>query len=157
MLFMRLSWPPNELAPEVCGVRRVKSPIRPVTVGSVASVSRFTDVAAPVRAELNTALDSAVTVTVSVTAIGLTSKLRSVDDAEVDLDVLDGLGRERRGAGAGVSHRHRVRAADAHVEDEETAISARRGFVGRARGQVNRNDAGARHGLLLSRLNYAVK
>ena len=79
MLFMRLSAPPNELAPEVCGVRRVKSLIRPRTVGSVASVSRLTAVAAPVRAELNTALDSAVTVTVSVTEIGLTSMLRSVE------------------------------------------------------------------------------
>jgi hypothetical protein len=52
--------------------------MRPRTVGSVASVSRFTDVAAPVRAELNTASDCAVTVTVSCTAICLTSKVRSV-------------------------------------------------------------------------------
>ena len=78
MLFMRLSAPPNELVPEFCGVRRVKSEMRPDTVGSVASVSRLTAVAAPVRAELNTALDSAVTVTVSVTAMFLTLKLRSV-------------------------------------------------------------------------------
>ena len=78
MLFMRLSAPPNELEPEVCGVRRVKSLIRPRTVGIDASVSRLTDVAAPVRPELNTVSDCAVTVTVSVTAICLTSKLRSV-------------------------------------------------------------------------------
>ena len=78
MLFMRLSAPPNELAPDVCGVRRVKSLIKPRTVGSVASVSRFTDVEAPVRPELNTVSDCAVTVTVSVTEIGLTLTLRSV-------------------------------------------------------------------------------
>ena len=89
MLFMRLSAPPNELVPEVCGVRRVKSLIRPRTVGSDASVSRLTEVAAPVRPELNTVSDCAVTVTVSVTAIGLTSNVEVGGDAEVDLDVLD--------------------------------------------------------------------
>ena len=46
---MRLSAPPKEFVPEFCGVRRVKSLIRPRTVGSVASVSRLTAVAAPVE------------------------------------------------------------------------------------------------------------
>ena len=78
MLFMRLSAPPNELAPEVCGVRRVKSLIRPRTVGMDASVSRLTEVAAPVRPELNTVSDCAVTVTVSLTEMFLTSNLTSV-------------------------------------------------------------------------------
>ncbi len=78
MLFMRLSAPPNELVPEVCGVKRVKSLIKPRTVGSVASVSRLTAVVAPVRDELNTVSDCAVTVTVSCTEICFTLKTRSV-------------------------------------------------------------------------------
>src|SRR5688500_11424290 len=79
MLFMRLSAPPNELVPEVCGVNRVNDSMRPAMVGSVASTSRFTAVAAPVRVELNTVSDCAVTVTVSVTAISLTLTLMSVE------------------------------------------------------------------------------
>ena len=67
MLFIRLSWPANVPLPPYCGVRRVMSLMRPETVGSTASSSRDTDVAAPVRVELNTGLDSLVTVTVSAT------------------------------------------------------------------------------------------
>ncbi len=67
MLFIRLSWPANEPEPPYCGVRRVMSLMRPDTVGSIASSSRVTDVAAPVRVELNTGLVSPMTVTVSAT------------------------------------------------------------------------------------------
>jgi hypothetical protein len=48
-----------------CGVNRVTSLIRPVTVGSVASSKRLTVVAAPVRLELKMGSDDPVTVTVS--------------------------------------------------------------------------------------------
>ena len=41
--------------------------MRPDTVGSIASSSRVTDVAAPVRVELKTGLVSPMTVTVSAT------------------------------------------------------------------------------------------
>ena len=54
------------------------SPMRPPTVGSVASVSRDSAVAAPVRVELKTVSDCAVTVTVSVTVMGRTVMGRSV-------------------------------------------------------------------------------
>ena len=59
MLFIRLSWPANVPLPPYCGVRRVMSLMRPETVGSTSSSSRVTDVAAPVRVELNTGLDFA--------------------------------------------------------------------------------------------------
>ena len=157
MLFMRLSAPPNELAPEVCGVRRVKSLIRPWTVGSVASVSRLTEVAAPVRAELNTALDSAVTVTVSVTAIGLTLMLRSVATPRLISTFSTVSGANAAVPGAGVRDGDGVRTADAHVDDDEPAIRARRGFVGRARRKVDRDDARAGHPFLRFVLNFAVK
>ena len=52
--------------------------IRPETVGNVAISVRLTEVAAPVRAELKTVSDWAVTVTVSVTVIPCTSYERSV-------------------------------------------------------------------------------
>ena len=76
MLFRRLSCPANDSVPPDCGVRRVMSFRRPEIVGSVASVSRLSDVAAPVRSELKTASDCAVTVTSS--AIDRTMKSRSV-------------------------------------------------------------------------------
>ena len=66
-----------KLAP-ACGVKRVMSPIFPVIVGSDASVSRDSAVAAPVRVELKTVSDCAVTVTVSVIAICRTVRARSV-------------------------------------------------------------------------------
>ena len=47
-------------------------------VGSDAMVSRLTAVAEPVRSELNTASDCAVTVTVSVTEMARTVNSRSV-------------------------------------------------------------------------------
>src|SRR4029450_12582186 len=77
MLLRRLSWPAKEL-PDACGVRRVRSPMRPVIVGSNAISERLTDVAAPVRAELKTVSDCAVTVTVSCTEIERTVIGRSV-------------------------------------------------------------------------------
>ena len=52
--------------------------MRPETVGSVAISSRLTEVAAPVRAELNTVSDCAVTVTVSCTEMARTVIGRSV-------------------------------------------------------------------------------
>ena len=64
MLFSRLSWPANDSA---AGLRRQADidSSRPEIVGSVASVSRLSVVAAPVRSELNTGSDCAVTVTSS--------------------------------------------------------------------------------------------
>ena len=70
MLFARLSWPAIEPLPPYCGVRRVMSVMRPEMVGSVASSSRVTAVAAPVRPELNTG--SLVPTTVIVSAIDAT-------------------------------------------------------------------------------------
>ena len=71
MLLSRLSWPtkePPNAPPVYCGLRRAKSLMRSRTVGSVCSASRFTVVAAPVRAELKTSEVWAVTVTSSVRA-----------------------------------------------------------------------------------------
>ena len=64
MLLRRLSCAGEGAAdpPANCGVRRVKSSRRSLIVGSVASVARPTVVAAPVRAELKTSDDCAVTV-----------------------------------------------------------------------------------------------
>ncbi len=67
MLFIRLSCPANVPELPYCGVNRVMSLIRPDTVGRTAISLRFTAVAAPVRVELNTALVSPTTVTVSAT------------------------------------------------------------------------------------------
>jgi hypothetical protein len=64
--------------PDACGVRRVRSPMRPVMVGSSAISERLTEVAAPVRAELNTVSDCAVTVMVSCTEIDRTVMGKSV-------------------------------------------------------------------------------
>jgi hypothetical protein len=52
-------------------------------VGSVARASRSTDVAAPVRSELNTASDWAVTVTSSVTEAALRLRLTSAPTPSV--------------------------------------------------------------------------
>jgi hypothetical protein len=71
MLFRRLSWPANEL-PLACGVRRVKSLIRPLIVGRLAKSLRVTCVAAPVRLEPNTGSVSPVTVTDSWIAMART-------------------------------------------------------------------------------------
>src|SRR5262245_39927353 len=77
MLFRRLSCPANEL-PDACGLRRVRSPMRPLIVGSSAVSEPLTEAAAPVRAELNTVSDCAVTVMVSCTEIDRTVIGKSV-------------------------------------------------------------------------------
>ncbi len=78
MLFIRLSWPANVPPPPYCGVRREMSLMRPDTVGSDASSSRRTAVAAPVRDELNTTSDLPTTVTVSLTADSFSENVMSV-------------------------------------------------------------------------------
>ena len=85
MLFIRLSWPANVPLPPYCGVRRVMSLMRPETVGSTASSSRDTDVAAPVRVELNTGLVSPVTVTVSATLASASLNDRSCTTPSVSV------------------------------------------------------------------------
>jgi hypothetical protein len=77
MLFARLSWPAIEPLPPYCGVRRVMSVMRPEMVGSVASSSRVTAVAAPVRPELKTGSLVPTTVIVSETEATLRPKTRS--------------------------------------------------------------------------------
>ena len=99
--------------------------MRPDTVGSVAISSRLTEVAAPVRAELKTVSDCAVTVTVSCTAIGSHGNRQVGGDAEVDHARPALVVRlEGRGTGAGVGDRDGVRPADAHVGNRESAIGA---------------------------------
>ena len=71
MLLSRLSCPTNPPPngpPEYCGLSRAKSLIRSEMVGRFWMTSRLMAVAAPVRAELNTSDDEAVTVTSSVRA-----------------------------------------------------------------------------------------
>ena len=63
-LFARLSCPTNVPDPPYCSVMRVMSVMRPDTVGIAARTSRETDVAGPVRPELNTA-SAAVPTTVT--------------------------------------------------------------------------------------------
>ena len=77
MLFARLSWPENVPEPLYCGLNREKSLMRPEIVGSAASSSRDTAVAAPVRVELNTGLLSPMTVTVSAMAATFNVNSRS--------------------------------------------------------------------------------
>ncbi len=78
MLLRRLSWPAKEPLAPACGVKRVMSPMRPVSVGRVAMSTRLTAVAAPVRLELKTGSTVAETVTVSCTAMARTRKVRSI-------------------------------------------------------------------------------
>ena len=68
MLFIRLSAPAKPPDPLYSGDRRVMSLMRPEIVGSVASSSRSTAVAAPVCDELNTGSLCPTTVIVSATA-----------------------------------------------------------------------------------------
>ncbi len=77
MLLARLSWPEKVPDPPYWGLRRAMSLMRPEIVGSVASSSRVTDVAAPVRVELNTASAVPTTVIVSATAATFSAKSRS--------------------------------------------------------------------------------
>src|SRR5436190_1540315 len=76
MLFSRLSCP-AKFEPLACGVRRVMSPIRPEMVGSVASSSLVTAVAAPVRFELNTGSLTPTTTMSSAMAATFSVKSRS--------------------------------------------------------------------------------
>ena len=78
MLFIRLSWPAKVPAPPYCGDRRAMSLILPETVGSVASSSRSTAVAAPVCVELNTGSLRPTTVTVSAIVATFSLNSRSV-------------------------------------------------------------------------------
>ena len=75
---MRLSAPAKDPPPPYWGVSLVNESRRFDSVGSVASVSREMAVAAPVRAELNTASDCATTVTSSVTASVRSVSVRSL-------------------------------------------------------------------------------
>ena len=123
--------------------------MRPLIVGSSAISARLTDVAAPVRAELNTVSDCAVTVTVSCTEIASHADRQVGGDAEVDLHVRLRERLERRRARSGEGDGHGVRAADAHAGNREASVGARRRLVGAARRLVNRDHARARDGLLL--------
>ena len=75
-----------------CGVRRAKSLIRSLIVGSVMSDWRAMVVAAPVRAELKTSDDWPVTVTSSLTATLLRASTRSVAVPRLTITSRCGLG-----------------------------------------------------------------
>ncbi len=95
MLLSRLSAPakaPPNGPPVYCGVRRAKSLMRSLIVGSVASALRPTVVAAPVRAELKTSDDCAVTVTSSLTVTLLSCSTRSVAVPRLTITSCCGLG-----------------------------------------------------------------
>ncbi len=139
MLFIRLSWPANVPPPPYCGVRREMSLMRPDTVGSEASSSRRTAVAAPVRDELNTTSDLPTTVTVSLTADSFSENAMSVLTPRLTTrpswtSVLNPVEHGRRF----------VRSADPHVLDEEPAVTLRDGLIRGAGGDVHHRDADTR-------------
>ncbi len=109
MLFIRLSWP-AKLMPLACGVMRTMSLMRPVVVGSVASSSRASEVAAPVLVELNSV--EAVTVTTSSTAATFSLKERSVDPPRLTVTLSMHLCAE-----PGQLRRDLVRPAHAHARE----------------------------------------
>ena len=78
MLFIRLSCPANDIVPPSCGVSRPTDCSRPSMVGRLASASRATVVAAPVRPELKITSDSARTVISSFTVATLSVNSTSV-------------------------------------------------------------------------------
>ena len=134
--------------PLACGVSRVMSLSRPDTVGSVAISARLTDVAAPVRARAEDDVGDRRDRDRLADGDGLHVEVQVGGDAEVDVDVFLRLGFEG-GSSAAVGDGDRVGTADAHAENGEASIGARRGFVGGARRQVNRDHFRARNGQLL--------
>ena len=148
MLLRRLSWPANDV-PLACGVSRVIDSSRPEMVGSVAMSSRPTDVGGAGSRRREDGIAHARHFDLFGNGNRLDADVDVAGHAEVDVDVLDGLRRERGAASADVDNLNRVRAADAHRRYRVAPVCARRRFVARARRLVYRNDAGPRDRLLL--------
>ena len=93
------------------------SVMRPEMVGSVASSSRVTAVAAPVRPELNTGSLVPTTVIVSETDGDLETEDEILRHAQADRKVVLRLCRE-----PGNRRRHGVRTADPHAGHDESSV-----------------------------------
>ena len=128
--------------------------MRPDIVGSEAMTSRFTDVAAPVRAELNTVSDCAVTVTITSTLIGFTSKTRSEATPRLTSTFSCVVGSKAAPAPP-MRDGDRIRSANPHTGNQEASIAAACRFIGGPGRQMDRDDLRTRHGLLLRICHHA--
>ena len=125
----------NVATPPYCGVSLGRSLMRPDTVGNVASSSRETLVAAPVRAELKIGLLSAVTTMVSATFAGPQRKRQVLRDAKAEDDVVLLFGLEPlqyRADGVGTT--------DAHPGNVKMSVRLRDGGICRVRRNVHGRD-----------------